>query len=123
VYRPEFAIETAPTSIAFWLSKLFRRFKMNRQTGIKTKYLRDYSVITLGSLCVTVSVNLFLANYSLAFGGVTGISILVQELLAIPLNVTYFVLSSALLLWGGFRKGMDFFIKTQFASFPFYSSH
>jgi uncharacterized membrane-anchored protein YitT (DUF2179 family) len=51
----------------------------------------------------------------LAFGGVTGISIIMEELLGIPLNFTYYILSFALLLLGGFKKGKDFFFKTLFA--------
>jgi uncharacterized membrane-anchored protein YitT (DUF2179 family) len=66
-------------------------------------------------LLVAISINLCLANYSLAFGGVTGISIIMVELFGIPLNYTYYTLSFALLLLGGLKKGKDFFFKTLFA--------
>jgi uncharacterized membrane-anchored protein YitT (DUF2179 family) len=93
-----------------------RRQKMNKQIVTKiSDYLRDYLVITLGSSLVAVSVNLCLANYNLAFGGVTGISIIVEELFGISLNYTYYALSFFLLLLGGFTKGKDFFFKTLFS--------
>jgi len=93
-----------------------RRLMMNKQNMSKLRgYIRDYLVISFGSLLVAISVNLCLDPNHLAFGGVTGLSIIVEKLLGIPLNYTYYTLSFILLLVGGFRKGKDFFIKTLFA--------
>ena len=89
---------------------------MKKQVKAKITYLGAYSGITLGSMFVALAVNMFIANYNLSFGGVTGVSIIIQELFGIPLNVTYFLLSFMLLLIGGFKKGMDFFLKTLYAT-------
>jgi len=90
---------------------------MNKQIRTKIRgHLRDYNFISLGALFVAIAINLFLGPFQLAFGGVTGISIIVEELFNIPLNLTYYILSIVLLLLGRFKKGKDFFFKTLFAS-------
>jgi len=87
-----------------------------KKTNVKLwGYLREYFAITLGAMFVAIAVKI-IASFNLSFGGVTGISIIIQELIGIPLNVTYFGLSVALLLIGGLKKGWDFLVKTLYAT-------
>lgn len=65
-----------------------------------------------GSLILAVGINLFIAPHNLAFGGVTGMTIIIQSLTGIPIFVSNLVLSAAVILIGRFELGHDFMIKT-----------
>lgn len=72
----------------------------------------DYLYITSGSFLIALAVNLFLKEHTLAPGGVTGFSIVLNKLLGIPIDFVYFGISIPLLILGIKFLGKSFGIKT-----------
>lgn len=68
--------------------------------------------ILSGSIILAVGINLFIAPHNLAFGGVTGIAIILQDLIGIPVFASNLFISIALILLGWFEIGKEFMIKT-----------
>ncbi len=62
------------------------------------KKLASYSVVILGLIIVAVSYNLFLANYNLVAGGVSGLAIVISKLFSIPDSVFILVANIVLLV-------------------------
>lgn len=68
--------------------------------------------LLFGSLILAIGINLFIAPHNLAFGGVTGMTIIIQSLTGLPIFITNFVLSAAVILIGWFGLGHEFMVKT-----------
>lgn len=77
-------------------------------------YLTPKTIIGLlcGSLLLAVGINLFIAPHNLAFGGVTGLTIIIQSLTDIPLPLSNLALSLLVMLIGWRVLGFRFFVKT-----------
>lgn len=77
-------------------------FRKKKKTGnileiIEQKYkVRRYLQLIAGILLVSISFNLFLLPNDLVFGGVSGLSIIIKDL--IPINPSEFILLSSLIL-------------------------
>ena len=65
-----------------------------------------------GSFILAIGINLFLSPHSLAFGGVTGTTIILQSLTGLPLFVSNLALSTIVILIGWFDLGHEFMVKT-----------
>lgn len=65
-----------------------------------------------GSLILAIGINLFIAPHSLAFGGVTGMTIIIQSLTGLPIFVSNLVLSAVVIFIGWFELGHEFMVKT-----------
>lgn len=78
----------------------------------KSEILIDYSFITLGSFLMSLAVNLFVKEHTLAPGGITGLSVILNKVLNIPIDFVYFGISVPLLLIGIKFLGKSFGIKT-----------
>ncbi len=72
----------------------------------------DFSTITFGSLLMALAVNLFIKEHSLAPGGITGFSVIMNKVLKIPIDFIYLGISIPLLLLGIKFLGKTFGIKT-----------
>ena len=68
--------------------------------------------LLLGSLIMATGINLFIAPHNLAFGGVTGITIIIHSLSGTPIYVSNVFLSIAIILVGWIKLGKEFIIKT-----------
>jgi len=79
-----------------------------------SRYFSLKSIIGMlcGPLLLAVGINLFIAPHNLAFGGVTGLTIIIQSLTGIPLPLPNLVLSIAVMLLGWRMLGFGFFVKT-----------
>lgn len=77
--------------------------KANRNTLIR---------LLTGSFILAIGINLFLSPHSLAFGGVTGTTIILQSLTGLPLFVSNLALSTIVILIGWFDLGHEFMVKT-----------
>jgi uncharacterized membrane-anchored protein YitT (DUF2179 family) len=77
-------------------------------------YFTPKNIIGLvcGPLLLAVGINLFVAPHHLAFGGVTGLTIIIQSLTGIPLSISNLALSVLVMLIGWRCLGFEFFIKT-----------
>ena len=83
------------------------------------KILKDYSIITLGCIIYSLGVALFLDPYNIAPGGVTGIAIIINEILPIETNITgilIIVINVPLFILGAVFVGKKFAVSTLFAT-------
>lgn len=68
--------------------------------------------LLLGAFILAVGINLFIAPHNLAFGGVTGMTIIIQSLTGLPIFISNLLLSVIVILIGWFELGYEFMIKT-----------
>lgn len=77
-------------------------FKKNEQTGniltkIEAKYkIRRYFGLIIGILLIALSFNLFLLPNDLVFGGVSGLSVIIKDIL--PIDPSQFIMIASILL-------------------------
>lgn len=82
-------------------------------TNIINKSNRNDLICLLsGSLILAIGINLFISPHNLAFGGVTGMTIIIQSLIGLPLFVSNLVLSTIVILIGWNELGQGFMVKT-----------
>lgn len=79
--------------------------------------LKDYAVITLGSVVYALAWTFFLLPYHIVSGGVTGLSAIVFYATGIPLQYTYFGINAILLVFALKIIGFRFMTKTIYATF------
>lgn len=72
----------------------------------------DLISLLSGSLILAIGINLFIAPHNLAFGGVTGMTIIIQSLTGLPISISNLVLSAVVILIGWFELGREFMVKT-----------
>lgn len=82
------------------------------------KKVKDYSKILLGSLAIAVGLYFFWAPSQLAAGGVSGLAIVIKELMpAIPIGIIIMGLDIMMFTVGFIVLGKDFGIKSIVSSF------
>lgn len=80
------------------------------------KYLKEYSIITLGCFFYAISINYFFISNHLAEGGVAGICLILYYLFKLPVGVMYFIINIPLLIIGWRLVGRDFLFKTLYGT-------
>lgn len=75
-------------------------------------YQKDTVFLLFGSLILALGINIFIAPHNLAFGGVTGLTIIILSLTGFPLFLSNLFLSAIVILIGWFELGRKFMIKT-----------
>lgn len=87
---------------------------MNEST---IKEIKKYAIITIGSLMISGGLYFFLAPAKLAVGGISGLSIVIKELLAmIPIGVIMLSLNFIMFIIGFLIIGKSFGVKTIYSS-------
>lgn len=81
--------------------------------------VKEWIYITLGVALGSFSVSFFLEPNNLVIGGVTGIGIVMKELLNRDTALIIFIINMALLLVGLIFLGKEFFVKTSYGSVMF----
>lgn len=76
------------------------------------KLVKDFTQLSFGALLTAVAINLFIASKDLVFGGATGLCVLLQKLLGLPLGVTNLAINVPMLIIGWKIKGRGFVIKS-----------
>lgn len=76
----------------------------------------DYLIITLASAIYAVAVSLFLDPNSLAPGGVTGISIILNRITGVETGTWMFVVNVPILLVGIWKFGWKFILSTMYCT-------
>ena len=76
------------------------------------KIFKDFFIMTIGALIIALALNVFIANHNFAFGGVSGLAVIIYELVKIPLSVTNFIVNIPLFLIGAKLKGKNFLFKS-----------
>ncbi|MFN0225775.1 MULTISPECIES: YitT family protein [Paenibacillus] len=94
-----------------------RQSKRSRKGGAGGRpgwvlYVKEYTLLLLGSLVVALSFNMFLGPNQVASGGVTGISIIVEKLVGVEPAYTQWALNIPLFLLGTLLLGRQFGAKT-----------
>jgi uncharacterized membrane-anchored protein YitT (DUF2179 family) len=81
------------------------------------RVVRDYLVITIGAICIAVSVNLFLVPNEVVAGGITGVAIILSSLIGTPIGLVILLINIPLLI-AGFRYlgGFVFGVRTIYAT-------
>lgn len=74
--------------------------------------VKDYLVITFGLFLIALGWAAFLLPYSIACGGLTGVSAIIYYLTGIEIQYTYFVVNSVLILFAIRFLGIRYCIKT-----------
>jgi uncharacterized membrane-anchored protein YitT (DUF2179 family) len=81
------------------------------------RILRDYLLITIGALCIAISVDLFLVPNDVVTGGVTGIAIILNDLFGTPIGLMVLLINIPLLIVGfRYLGGFVFGIRTIYAT-------
>jgi uncharacterized membrane-anchored protein YitT (DUF2179 family) len=86
------------------------------------RILRDYLLMTAGAICAAISVDLFLAPNDVVAGGVTGVAMILNDLVGAPIGLVVLLINVPLLAagWrylGGFVFGMRTIYATVVFSF------
>jgi len=81
-----------------------------------SKWLRNYSGITLGAFLTAVALNMFLIPNKVAAGGVSGMATILHYLLGWPVGLTMLVLNVPLFLASVKFLGVRFGIKTLYGA-------
>lgn len=78
--------------------------------------VRDYVLITLGGVCIALSVDMFLVPNNVVSSGLTGLGMIAHFLWGWKIGVVTFILNIPLLIAGvRYAGGMRFFIRTVYA--------
>ncbi len=78
--------------------------------------VRDYLLITLGAVCIALSVDMFLVPNDVVSSGLTGLGMIAHFLWGWKIGVVTFVLNIPLLIAGmRYSGGLRFFIRTVYA--------
>ena len=80
------------------------------------KQIKDFIIITFGSIVAAAGLFFFLQPSSLAMGGVTGLSVLLAELLPLSVATINLIINAGLLVIGFVLLGPQFGIRTVYAS-------
>ena len=73
---------------------------------------KTWIYLLLGSFILALGINLFIAPHCLAFGGVTGMTIIIKSLTGIPLFASNLFISIIVILAGWLELGREFMIKS-----------
>lgn len=87
---------------------------LERKTPLKR--IKDYGVITVASFIYAVAISLFLDPNSLAPGGVTGISIILNRITGVETGTWIFLLNIPILALGMWKFGFRFILSTMYCT-------
>ena len=80
------------------------------------KTVLDYLLITVACAIYSVAVSLFLDPNSLAPGGVTGISIILNRVISVETGTLIFLINIPILILGAWKFGLRFILSTIYAT-------
>lgn len=78
--------------------------------------IKDYAIITIATVWVATAVFFFLIPSQTAVGGITGLAIVLSNILPLSVSVITFILNVILLVLGFILLGREFGIKTVYTS-------
>ncbi|SHI69728.1 Uncharacterized membrane-anchored protein YitT, contains DUF161 and DUF2179 domains [Geosporobacter subterraneus DSM 17957] len=82
----------------------------------KSSALLDYALITIGTLIMALGLIYFLEPYTIAPGGVTGLAIVINKVLGIPIDITNLAINIPLFILGLITLGGRFGLKTAYGT-------
>lgn len=81
------------------------------------RYLIEYIGITIGTIIMALSLNLFLEPNTIAPGGVTGLAIVIKKIFGIDVAITNLAINIPLFIFGLIALGKAFGAKTLYGTF------
>lgn len=78
--------------------------------------IKNYILLTLGSLIVAISISLFFAKHNLVFGGVTGLAIVIAYPTNLSISQINILINIPLFILGIKIKGTTFFIRSVYTT-------
>ncbi len=81
--------------------------------------LKEYALITVGSMLAAVGISLFLAPHAVVSGGVSGIAIIINKFTGFPIGVSVLLMNVPLFVAGAIFLGKSFGIKSLYGAFIF----
>ena len=97
------------------MNDIFAKIKSKRVF----KYIFDYAVIAIGAIIAAFAIEEFLVPSTILDGGVVGISIMINNLVGVPLSILTIVLNIPFLIVGSRKMGKMFIAKSAFAMVVF----
>lgn len=81
--------------------------------------IKEYALITVGTLISAVGISLFLAPHAVVSGGVSGIAIIINRFTDFPIGVAVLLMNIPLFIVGAIFLGKSFGIKSLYGAFIF----
>ncbi|KPU26700.1 membrane protein [Caloranaerobacter sp. TR13] len=81
------------------------------------RYIVEYIGITIGTIIMALSLNLFLEPNTIAPGGVTGLAIVIKKIIGIDVDITNLIINIPLFIFGLIVLGKAFGAKTLYGTF------
>ena len=78
----------------------------------KTEFLREFFVITFAALIVAAAVFFFLLPSQVSVGSISGLAMILGNVIPLPISVITFILNGLLLILGFLMIGREFGVKT-----------
>lgn len=82
---------------------------------LQTHLIKEYGLITLGSLILALGYGFFIVPHNIVPGGIFGLSIVINQLIAFPIGTIALCINIPLLLWGTKVLGRKTGIKTAYS--------
>ncbi len=82
----------------------------------RTEIIREYTVITMGTLVIAAAVYFFLVPANLAVGSISGLAVVISQFLSLPVSYITFGLNMICLVLGFVLIGNEFGAKTVYTS-------
>lgn len=86
-----------------------------KKTKSLIKRIKNYVLITVAAFVYAIAISLFLDPNNIAPGGITGVAILINRLIAIPVGTLNLILNIPIVLLGLWKFGFRFIISTMYA--------
>ena len=83
------------------------------------KHIKEYALITAGTLVSAVAVSVFLAPHSVVSGGVSGIAIIINRFTGFPIGAAVLLMNIPLFIAGAVFLGKSFGVKSLYGAFMF----
>ena len=100
------------------ITEMMISLSTERGVSMKKKFVHEIKnlfLITVATLIYAIGISLFLDPNRLAPGGVTGIAVILNRLVAIETGTLYFLLNLPLVMLGIWKFGLRFIAKTAYA--------
>lgn len=82
----------------------------------RTEFIREYGIITFGTLVIAAAVFFFLVPANLAVGSISGLAVVISQFLPLPVSYITFGLNMICLVLGFVLIGNEFGAKTVYTS-------
>lgn len=86
-----------------------------KKTKNLIKRIKNYCLITVAAFIYAIAISLFLDPNNIAPGGITGVAILINRFIAIPVGTLNLILNIPIVLLGLWKFGYRFIISTMYA--------